>query len=1031
MKLYIYSVTCCLLPAIHKYKRYIVLFCVNETNESITLVIDPTTWKPFILVSVDGPDAPTARDTAIVQDALEQVDDAVSFGKGGLTAEPVMMTPLLGFTNNRKDVLWRLRFDDPAYHNRIIKHLTEHGIGPKIDPSSAGLEAVADSNDTTYRPKDVTVRHEQMKPVDQFLFTSGLRIASWIEVTAGLRPMHSATTSSSQCFMIGAGNINALETPPMPVPPLTLAYIRVDALSSSATRTNLFGADPTRAEDVLQCIAVTVTRLDKPKDKPIEHVLLASEYKDERSLLVGFRELISSANPHVLCECTDVRDDIRYLHRRALVYGKDDVRRNWTQRLPMDLGLSTIDGHFPREIVYEGRELDVTHLGRERFDLRAVLKKYMVSPPLDGCTLIDALAHPKLVRTKSDVLLPDETVVNPLSHVNDKVLRMKQEVAVMIAVIVDNNLIPGQLALCTACDLPLFKICERGQGTRTRNTFFRAHMAENLYWNIEQLETNFVVVKRAKKDTMYADPPFIKNPSLADLVLPPSSSSSSSVLGKRDRVPATKTFTSTTTNNKKQKRKKKKKNKKKRQSLFDLFGSDVTISNHDVIAATIAAAAKESDRRFVGGAVFEPEAGHYTDPRHAITTIDWGSLYPSSIVSERICYMRVVYDKKWLDDPDCVIAYVPLDDHYAVPIVVSYKGEHPRTITDVITADVMQCRAKAKKAMKAAPDDFTRAACDALQLSYKIVQNSLYGFLGAVTSGLCCIALSVWTTQCGQWLNKHARYTAIAEYFCRCVYGDTDSIMLQWPLLSDLVDRDAVLSAIHAKAVAFGKAITARSRKPQIDEFESLKIPSLFTRKKKTYAAIEYDDKFNAWNGHGHLLEKGLAFKKRDRCSAVNVMGSAMLKKTLMGASPDELVTLFDTHITGFNPTPATKDDLMPYVLTVELNTEYKCENSLALDLASQLQRDTGARPAPGTRIKYVVQYHTDGRQHYCCGRPLLSFLGDPTARLSHSYYLAKQFLLPTKQILDLQPTTYRRLQAVVHRRIEVLENIAIGQRTL
>jgi len=376
---------------------------------------------------------------------------------------------------------------------------------------------------------------------------------------------------------------------------------------------------------------------------------------------------------------------------------------------------------------------------------------------------------------------------------------------------------------------------------------------------------------------------------------------------------------------------------------------------------------------------------------------------------------------------------VPLDDDYAVPVMVLYDGKPVRTITDKITEEVMQCRKAAKKLMKSTKDVFLKASYDALQLSYKVVQNSLYGYLGAETSDLCCTALSVWTTQTGQYLNKLARYTAIVYFGARCVYGDTDSIMLQWPLPVNLTERDAVLSAIHAKAVAFGEYITARSRSPQVDEFESLKTPSYFTDSKKLYAAIEYNDKHGAWRNpnNGHLLAKGFAFKKRDRCASVTIMGKQLLSSLLAGSDDDALHAMFTRHINGIMLKPRNTADIQASMLSVQLNAVYKNEAVLALDLARQIETDTGTRPMTGRRLKYVVQQHDDERKQFQCSRPINSFLNDPQATLDAAYMIQKQHLLPCKQIFNLRPSLYKRCERTAARVVSAINRDRCGQQTI
>ena len=84
-------------------------------------------------------------------------------------------------------------------------------------------------------------------------------------------------------------------------------------------------------------------------------------------------------------------------------------------------------------------------------------------------------------------------------------------------------------------------------------------------------------------------------------------------------------------------------------------------------------------------------------------------------------------------------------------------------------------------------NDFEKELLDGLQLAYKLTCNSVYGQVGASTSNICRKNLAASTTATGRNLILFARdFTLKHIPGTECTYGDTDSIMVKYPLNYDL-----------------------------------------------------------------------------------------------------------------------------------------------------------------------------------------------------------------------------------------------------
>jgi DNA polymerase elongation subunit (family B) len=243
---------------------------------------------------------------------------------------------------------------------------------------------------------------------------------------------------------------------------------------------------------------------------------------------------------------------------------------------------------------------------------------------------------------------------------------------------------------------------------------------------------------------------------------------------------------------------------------------------------------------------------------------------------------------------------------------------------------------------------------------------------------------------------------------------------------------DEILADIYRQARELEAETTALFPAPNAVEFESIKYPFLLTRMKKTYAAWEYPPSEAGWLETPQKLIKGFAIKKRDRCAFVQDIGHQMVDKLLGCVHTDtEIIMWFKDHIYKyFNSRPATETQLEPYVITCARATEYKSETGLALSLAAQIEAETGARPLPGSRMRYVIAHFKGTRKH--CEKAVTpeAFLSTHTY-LDESYYLRTQTMCPLRQLLDLHTGLYGKLLAFVEQFLVDRQHSRMGVRSV
>lgn len=216
----------------------------------------------------------------------------------------------------------------------------------------------------------------------------------------------------------------------------------------------------------------------------------------------------------------------------------------------------------------------------------------------------------------------------------------------------------------------------------------------------------------------------------------------------------------------------------------------VASANPDESASDVLdTAVEEEQKELEGGNVVSPSCGLYFD---LVAIEDFNSLYPGIMIAYGICYSNVVLDSRYDPfSPECILPAVPSDlqllniNKDEVILMVNGPGVIPRQLEALLKA-----RKQAKKCMAEATTPFTKKRENFRQLSIKVGANSAYGWMGAMTSGKAIRELMRAVTGMGRYLQKtcskmlYERPGGVMPTFgVRTLYGDTDSIFIQVPLV--------------------------------------------------------------------------------------------------------------------------------------------------------------------------------------------------------------------------------------------------------
>lgn len=215
---------------------------------------------------------------------------------------------------------------------------------------------------------------------------------------------------------------------------------------------------------------------------------------------------------------------------------------------------------------------------------------------------------------------------------------------------------------------------------------------------------------------------------------------------------------------------------------------------------------EESKVTYEGAIVFPPEPGMY----ECVFTLDYASLYPSSIICRNISHETYVLDKSMMEKYSDDYTFYPITYQQLEEIDVSKKkkkcvqvnGENlrqylnmkdrntnkicyfakrkdnkPGLIPEVLQT-LLQCRKDVRKLQANEKDPFKQSVYNGLQLAYKVTCNSVYGQLGCSreVGPIALMDLAACTTATGREMVLRAKEFAENIYpkIIDSVFSDAD-----------------------------------------------------------------------------------------------------------------------------------------------------------------------------------------------------------------------------------------------------------------
>jgi DNA polymerase elongation subunit (family B) len=459
----------------------------------------------------------------------------------------------------------------------------------------------------------------------------------------------------------------------------------------------------------------------------------------------------------------------------------------------------------------------------------------------------------------------------------------------------------------------------------------------------------------------------------------------------------------------------------------------------------------EEQEGYEGAIVLDPIPGIYVEA--PVSVMDYASLYPSSMISENISHDSIVIDKKYDNLPGIEYVDVTYDIFSGVGDKKIKEGEKtcryaqfknnekgilPRILMKLLsqrkatrkqilhktitthdnrcftglvdenangitikTTDNKTIQLNIDEVMSSvdAYDDFTKAVLDGLQLAYKITANSLYGQVGSRTSPIYMKELAASTTATGRNLIMKAKEFMETNYDADVVYGDTDSIFVDFKIKEKygLSDKEALQKSIDISVDASNK-FKKELKAPHDLEYEKTFFPFIILSKKK-YVGNLYEHDVNTYK----QKSMGIVLKRRDNANIVKIVYGGIIDILLNKQNISFAIDFLKESLNKLIKGEFHMDDL---VITKTLRTTYKDPTRIAHKvLADRMRsRDPGSAPQSSDRVPYAYVEHDVKNKRLLQGDKIEhpTYIKENNVKLDYTFYISNQLMKPICQLMAL-----------------------------
>ena len=332
---------------------------------------------------------------------------------------------------------------------------------------------------------------------------------------------------------------------------------------------------------------------------------------------------------------------------------------------------------------------------------------------------------------------------------------------------------------------------------------------------------------------------------------------------------------------------------------------------------------------YTGAHVFPPQPGIYS----WVVPFDFASLYPTTIIAYNIDYSTFIPEPMWGShtDPN-TYHHIEWEEHtccehdleeYTPTTRPTYVFcgsrafrflKEPKGVLPTLLETLLGQRKETRKQMKtlgdSEEDKSIYEVLDKRQLAYKVSANSMYGAMGVSRGYLPFMPGAMCTTAMGRYnIMKAANYVQ-ETYGAKLVYGDTDSIYVHFPGITEAKD-------LWDHAVNVEAGLLSLFPKPMKLAFEEKLYNKFLILTKKRYMALTCDatgilDK--------KLTIRGVLLARRDNCSWVRKVYEQIVRGLMASKTEIEIAEALSENILDIFQ---KKVPISQFIVTKLVGSEY------------------------------------------------------------------------------------------------------------
>lgn len=391
--------------------------------------------------------------------------------------------------------------------------------------------------------------------------------------------------------------------------------------------------------------------------------------------------------------------------------------------------------------------------------------------------------------------------------------------------------------------------------------------------------------------------------------------------------------------------------------IIDIYGKGQTIRVESQVYYIayhnnyIMEASPPTNEEFIGAVVQNPIPGLHKN----ILTFDFASLYPSIIRAYNLCYTTILKEEdknkfNIQDKYEFNIELIDKDDdsededeenenenEKKYRKITFVKSNIRKGLLPMLLENLVNERKIVKSKLEVEKDPVMIKLLDATQNAIKASANSVYGILGSKFGkmGLLDIAQTI-TFQGRQLITTCAEYLR-DKYDAKIVYGDTDSIMVDFNVKETKETTDLGLKISKELSDLFPKPLTI--------EYEKCYV-KYFLVSKKRYAGYKYKE-----NGN-HIFDlKGLASTRRDSFPYFKKIFNETIFKIMNSNDKKDVINFIFESLHKLITRQIPIEEL---IMTGEVAKTYKNTSNCPMKVFVDNMKKNDIIVEPGQRVSFI-----------------------------------------------------------------------------